>query len=560
MNKGAKIGIATVCTGMLSVAGYGAFNIANALMNGTTGKSDHAQPEVGTVVAQAPSAQQAQDSATAFLAAWAKGDLEAAGALTDSPDTATATLAAFRDKVKPSSLTLAVGGPATAAASAAPGAAPAGQIPLGFKATVEFDGSSTPWSYDGVLGMVRLSNGKSAVHWTPTVINPQLTSGKSISVRPLPASGSSSLTDRNGAPLGNYPSLQPLLGELGDRVPSGTPGTPGTGVVITDDSGQNAPQKVFTITEPKAGQSVKLTIDGKLQAAAEKAVREATGGGAEFASLVAVEPSTGKVLAIANAPASGQNRAFLGAMAPGSTMKVITAAALLEAGISPDAAMPCKQNFSVNGFSFKNDNDESGEGWKFSKDFAESCNTAFIQQGMTSLKGSELRDTAREFFGIGDGVWKTGLKLAPASVPAPGSTTERAAQLIGQGQITMNSLTMASVAATVENGTFHQPIVIPGYDQAPAGRKLSSSTLRGLRQMMHLTATDGTAATAMSGISGNIGAKTGTAQVNGQSSDNSWFTAYADDLAVAAEVQGGGHGSETAGPAAAKVLRVGNDE
>jgi cell division protein FtsI/penicillin-binding protein 2 len=406
--------------------------------------------------------------------------------------------------------------------------------------------------------MVGMSDGQSAVHWAPTVVHPHLTAGRSISVRPLPASASAALTDRNGGSLTDYPSLQPLLGELADRVPQGDSGTAGTAVVITDDSGQGSPEKVFTVTEPKAGQKARLTIDGRLQAAAEKAVQQASDGGSKPASLVAVEPSTGRILAFANAPASGQNRAFLGAIAPGSTMKVITAAALLENGVAADATMPCKQNYSVNGFSFKNDDDESGEDWSFSKDFAQSCNTAFIQQGMTTLTGSQLQDTARKFFSIGP-TWKTGLKLSPATVPAPGSANERAAQLIGQGQITMNSLTMASVAATVQNGTFHQPILIPGYDQVPAESRLSSSTLKSLRRMMHLTATSGTARSAMSGLSGDTGAKTGTAQVGGQSSDNSWFTAYRDNLGVAAVVLGGGHGSEAAAPAAAAVLGVGNN-
>ncbi|WP_344640185.1 penicillin-binding transpeptidase domain-containing protein [Kitasatospora cystarginea] len=554
-----KIGIGVVCTGMLSVAGYGVYNVADALMDGRTGQSD-AQPQVRTVVTKPPSPQQAEDAANAFLAAWAKGDFQAAAALTDQPESATAALAAFREKVRPSSITLAVTGPDPAVGAPSPRpSAPAGQLSLGFKATLHFAGSEAAWSYDSTLGMVRMSDGKSAVHWTPTVIHPQLTAGRSIAVRPLPASSADSLTDRDGQSLAGYPSLQPLLGELGDRVPAGASGTAGSAVMITDDSGEGSSEKLFTVTEPKAGQKSRLTIDGKLQAAAEQAVRDASADGSRPASLVAVEPSSGKILAFANAPASGQNRAFLGAIAPGSTMKVITAAALLESGVPADSAMPCKQNYSVNGFSFKNDDDESGEDWSFSKDFAQSCNTAFIQQGMTTLTGSQLQDTARKFFNIGP-TWKTGLKLSPAKVPAPGSATERAAQLIGQGQITMNSLTMASVAATVQNGTFHQPILIPGYDQIPAERKLSASTLKSLRRMMHLTVTSGTARSAMSGIGGDTGAKTGTAQVGGQSSDNSWFTAYRDDLAVAAEVQGGGHGSEAAGPAAAQVLRVGNQD
>ena len=53
---------------------------------------------------------------------------------------------------------------------------------------------------------------------------------------------------------------------------------------------------------------------------------------------------------------------------------------------------------------------------------------------------------------------------------------------------------------------------------------------------MKLTATSGTAAEAMAGVSGDIGAKTGSAEVDGQKKPNAWFTAYRDDLAAAAVV------------------------
>lgn len=52
------------------------------------------------------------------------------------------------------------------------------------------------------------------------------------------------------------------------------------------------------------------------------------------------------------------------------------------------------------------------------------------------------------------------------------------------------------------------------------------------------------------------GAKTGSAEIDGQGKSNSWFTGYADDLAAAAVVQSGGHGSDAAGPVVAQVLRA----
>jgi len=542
MHKGLKIGIATVCTGMLAVGGYGAYNIATALTGGSDSKSGPPKPR--TVVAEAPSADQAAAGAKAFLEAWAKGDLSGASAQTDKPDAALLALTGFKDRVKPSAISLVAGGPGTASA--------ANQVSLTFKTKVEFAETGNPWTYDGLLGLVKMSDGKAAVHWVPSVIHPKLDAGETISVKPVFAS-SGTVLDRHGKAL-NFPSLTPLITSLRERA-AGAPGDAGTGVVISDDAGVKPAEQLFTIKDPKAGQSLKLTLDAGLQAQAEKAVQQASQGGSRPASLVAVEPSTGNILAIANAPTTGQNRAFLGATAPGSTMKVVTAAALLEAGVSADAAMSCPEDLTVYGQHFKNDFDGTHEDWSMTKDFAQSCNTAFIRAGMAKLKGSELEDTAKQVFGLGP-AWKNGLFLEPAKVPAPANPNQRAAQFIGQGSITMNSLSMASVAATVQNGTFHQPILIPGSEQMSAERKLSSGTLQALRQMMRQTVASGTAAK-IDGIPGDAGAKTGTAQVGGQN-DNSWFTSFRGDLAVAAEVAGGGHGADAAGPAAALVLQVGN--
>ena len=74
---------------------------------------------------------------------------------------------------------------------------------------------------------------------------------------------------------------------------------------------------------------------------------------------------------------------------------------------------------------------------------------------------------------------------------------------------------------------------------------------------MAYTAAYGTAAEAMSGVTGDVGAKTGSAEVDGQKKPNGWFTAYRNDLAAAGVVQAGGHGGDTAGPIVAELLKQG---
>ena len=571
MHKGAKIGVITgVSVAMLAGAGYGAYSLVGP------GSSDDKGPKARTVVAEPPSAEQAAGGAKAFLDAWAAGDLEAAGKLTDNPQAATAALQSFKDKVKPSGLTLAAGGPATpaalAGATAAPSSAtvkasptaeasptgtpaPAGQVMMGYSAAAEFEGTSSVWKYDGFLGVVKMSDDTPAVHWAPTVIHPHLAEGETITAQPIFAPPSN-VADRNGKSIASYTSLAPLVASL-QKNASGDPADAGTGVVIVNDSGKGTPENLFTITAPKPGKPLKLTIDSALQTAAEKAVLEQSHGGTRASSLVAIEPSTGRILAVANAPATGRNYAFLDSTAPGSTMKVITAAALLEAGLSPDSPMPCPATTTA-GHTIKNDFDEPHPEYTFKDDFTNSCNTAFVIEGKAKLKSGDLAEIGKNAFGFGS-VWKTGLSNFDAVIPGAGQNADETAdEFYGQGKIQMNALAMASVAATVKGGVFRQPILIEGLPQVEAPGKLSADTLTKLRSMMAATARTGTAAQPMAGLKGDIGGKTGTAERAPGAPTDSWFTAYRDNLAVAARVEGGGHGMDAAGPASAAVLRVGN--
>jgi cell division protein FtsI/penicillin-binding protein 2 len=101
--------------------------------------------------------------------------------------------------------------------------------------------------------------------------------------------------------------------------------------------------------------------------------------------------------------------------------------------------------------------------------------------------------------------------------------------------------------------------VPPSFDDrelAQTSGSLAPDAAAELRGLMNTTALYGTAAEAMAGVSGDIGAKTGSAEVDGQNKPNAWFTAYRDDLAVAAVVPASGHGGEFAGPVVADVLNA----
>ncbi|MFF2820955.1 penicillin-binding transpeptidase domain-containing protein [Kitasatospora cineracea] len=569
MNKGAKIGVSVIAAAVLVGGGYGAY----ALVSGDgSGGAEAKKPR--TVVAEPPSQELAASGAKAFLDAWGKGDLFAAAKLTDDPDKAQAALEAFQSGVKPSAVHLTVGGPTTApspaasksasapasssasaSASATGSPAPTGVLES-FKASLEFADTGTPWNYDGVLGVVKMSDGTAAVHWAPSVIHPKLDANETISIKPLYAAPST-VTDRKGRPLAAYASLAGLLNKLKSAAPQGgDPADAGSGVVISaaNASGnKGADEKLFTIKDPRPVPNLKLTIDADLQAAAEQEVA-ATG---KPSSLVAVEPSSGNILAYAFSPSTGQNRAFSGATAPGSTMKVITSAALLEAGLTPTSPMPCPETTMVTGKSISNDEPGAHPDYTLTDAFVNSCNTSFIEKGKDVLKPGSLPAIAKDVFGLGL-VWQTGLSNFDTDIPTEGNMAGAASEFIGQGKVRTNPLAMASVAATVQSGVFRQPILVPGMAQAKAARNLSPEVLGSLQSLMVQTVRSGTAAAVKPALPAGSGAKTGTAEVDNSTDANSWFTAYSGNLAVAAEVQGGGHGATAAGPAVSKVLRVGN--
>jgi cell division protein FtsI/penicillin-binding protein 2 len=161
-------------------------------------------------------------------------------------------------------------------------------------------------------------------------------------------------------------------------------------------------------------------------------------------------------------------------------------------------------------------------------------------------------------FGLGRNDWQVGVPTFDGSVPVQ-SAAPMGASLIGQGGVRMNPLNMASVSATVQSGVFRQPYLVSpevdGRKLATASRTLSAGTLAQLRELMSYTAAYGTAAEAMAGVSGQTGAKTGSAEVDGQKKPNGWFTAYRGDLAAAGVVQKAGHGGSTAGPIVAALLK-----
>lgn len=538
MQRGAKVGIVGgVVAGMLGVAGYGVYNVLDAL-NSDDSSTSNASSAKSTGPLES---KEVTETAADFLAAWSSGDTAKASSLTDSPQTATAALTGYKDKAHVSAVTF------------TPAAAIGAKVPFGVAATLSFQGRTTPWAYDSALTVIRSTSGKPVVQWKAAVVHPKLVEGASLETGTA-KQPTLDFTDRHGKVLdpAKYPSLGRFFTQLRTSYASkASGGTPGVETWIDGADGTVA--ETLQVIVKGVGSKFPTTLDADIQAAAEKAVLKRSGS-----AVTALDVNTGGILAVANNPATGTNLAFGASAAPGSTFKVVTATALLKAGLTPGSKVECKAHDNIHqGKMYKNVEKEGNLQANFAWDFANSCNTAFISQA-DSVPGDTLQNTAHDIFGL-NREWQVGVKSVDSSVPG-GSGDELTSEMIGQGKITASPLDMASVAATAKSGRFHQPRIVaadlipnrPSISTTP----LSSGVRNSLQQMMRQTAQSGTAATAMSGVHGNnVGAKTGSAE-DGEGQPNGWFLAYRDDVAASAIVQNGGHGGDSAGPIVAAVLKA----
>ncbi|MEU8749656.1 penicillin-binding transpeptidase domain-containing protein [Streptomyces chartreusis] len=543
MPKGVKVAvIGGVFAVMVGGAGYGAYNIVSALNGGgATGAAGPASERTGP-----PDADEVEETTSKFFAAWEKGEAAQASTYTDNDAAAEALLSSYGESAHITGVTI------------TPGAARGTTVPFTVKAKVSYEGKSKPLTYKSELTVVRgRTTGRALVDWQPTVVHPQLKRDDTL-VTGEAANPPIEAVDRDGAVLTKekYPSLGPVLDALRAKYGDKAGGEPGVELSIRH-ADESPDTSLLTLSKGKPGK-LETTLSASVQAAAEKAVKKYA-----ESSVVALKTGTGEVLAVANHRSDAFNAAFEGRVAPGSTMKILTAAMLIDNGVTTmNGPAPCPSTATWQSQTFKNLDglkpDESASA-TLANGFLRSCNTAFIKLvDEDPLTDASLTNEAQERFGLGRDDWKTGIVSFDGSVPAS-TGPDRAANAIGQGQVQMSPLNMASVTATAITGDFRQPYLIPpALDgrQLATAKGLSSSTAAQLKQMMRLTATQGTARPAMATVGGDIGAKTGSAEVDGKATSDSWFTGFRNDVAAAAMSQQGGHGGDAAGPIVAAVLRA----
>jgi cell division protein FtsI/penicillin-binding protein 2 len=333
--------------------------------------------------------------------------------------------------------------------------------------------------------------------------------------------------------------------------PETAEGSTGSPTTVDGAAVAAASRDIVFYSPPVPGTPLNLTIDQRAQNAAENAL-----AGTELVSaLVAVEVSTGHVLAVANGPgAAVQNYAMTGQYPPGSIFKTVTVYGAMERGARQYDPVDCPLSLNVNGREFTNAEGEVLGTVPLQQTYVLSCNTAFINIGAL-LEPSEFAQVAAKF-GIGAG-YNLGTPSFSGQVPNPNGPVEKAATSFGQGRTLVSPLSAAVMAATAADGVYRPPTLVIDPTADPVeGQPLDPGPAAALREMMREVVTNGTGR-AVAGVAGGpVSGKTGTAEFGDEVPPRShaWFVGYQGDVAFAVFVEGGEFGGATAAPIAASFL------
>ena len=302
------------------------------------------------------------------------------------------------------------------------------------------------------------------------------------------------------------------------------------------------PKPVFQ-QDQSVSTGINTSLSRDLQTKAEEVLATQTG----IASLVVIDVKTGGLLVAAQSPPAGAfPHATFGKYAPGSTFKAVSALAMLRDGLTPDSTVQCPTSLKVGTYTFGNYSGyPSGATGSipFTTAFKESCNTAFA--GAAAGITSEQLHGAAGSLGVGTD-YDAGFTSNFGTV-APANNIDRAASMIGQGQVTMSPLGMATVAASIAAGKTVIPWLVEGKQAVPTAAPLTANEAAQLQTMMKATVDSGTGKS-LQGVM--IGAKTGTAQWGPADAlqTHAWMIAYNENYAVSSFVEVGDSGGSTAAP------------
>ncbi|MGH3314914.1 MAG: peptidoglycan D,D-transpeptidase FtsI family protein [Nocardioidaceae bacterium] len=361
---------------------------------------------------------------------------------------------------------------------------------------------------------------------------------------------------------------------------------------------------LVTSQEPQGGSAL-LTIDRAAQRAAYQGLLDLPGT-AEGA-VVALEPSTGNVLAMASSPSYNPNRlathdfsksdkawkelnsaprdpmfnrAIQGRFPPGSTFKLVTASAALETGnYTPDSAvtgtavldLPLTTTNMVN----ESGGSCGGDTITLRTALAVSCNTAFADLGMT-IGPKRIEEQAQKY-GFGQDVFDDLPGDVESVFPRNPDEPQTAFSAIGQFDVAATPLQMAMVVSGIANdGVVMKPHLVSQLrspdletleevEPEELSQAVSPETAEQMQSMMVSVTNEGTGGTgAIPGIA--VGSKTGTAQSAAARNPYAWYVSFAPannpKVAVAAFIEDGNvsrdsiSGSGLGGPIAKSVMEA----
>ncbi|HEY7594734.1 MAG TPA: penicillin-binding transpeptidase domain-containing protein [Actinophytocola sp.] len=484
---------------------------------------DNAKP--ATAADEPATALTATELTNEFLNELTAGDAAAAGKLTDDAAAATKQLGDVWQGLAPTSLVASRDELVEPAAGATVAVEPF---------TLSWDlGDGRAWEYKSSLRLAR-KGADWLVRWQPGIVHPNLAAGQRLVLHDL--TGQPAVVGRGGAPLITWtgdgttakdPRFAPLLLPAMGRVARGR--TPADGWYVAS---ANAAGKDVRVLHGRPTKPLASTLSQPVQAAAQTAVD----GQAAPTMIVAIQPSTGDLLAVAQNAAAGDDLVALhGLFPPGSTFKIATATALLDAGIAGiETVVPCPGSATIGQRTVRNAGFELGD-VPLRTAFAQSCNTTFAMQAAKLPPGALPRAASR--LGLAADFAIPGIKTEAGTVPAAANSTEQVENSIGQGRVVASCFGMALVAATVAAGRAITPrlwrdlktTVNAGYEPPPG------AVVASLRTMMRDVVTSGRGS-ALDRY-GDVHGKTGTAQFDDGTQAHGWFAGYRGDLAFATLVK-----------------------
>jgi peptidoglycan glycosyltransferase len=401
-----------------------------------------------------------------------------------------------------------------------------------------------------ILLPVRGSGATAGVAWDPSLRLPGLRPGEAVRRREGPRPSRAPILAADGRRLDADP--------LGASI-AGTPGPPPTGLERLYDArlGGHASmrllfgKRVVERTPSARGRVLHTTIHPGLQRAAAAALGDRLGG------VAVLRPRDGAVLALAGLAVSAPQP-------PGSTFKIITASAALQARLAtPSTTYPVRTFAVLDGTKLRNASNEACGG-SLTNAFVVSCNSVFAPLG-ARLGAARLVAAARRF-GFGERLEDHIPAVRPSTISAPSGLRDSlavGAAAIGQDRDLATPLAMASVGGTIGAGGRRARPRIAASDPVVRHRVVSRRVAHQVRTMMLAVVRSGTGtAAALPGV--EVAGKTGTAELRPNSRDpkdaDAWFVAFAPatrpKVAVAVMLVGAGFGGTAAAPIARAVLQT----